>query len=96
MKKRRSIMQKDMNYCFVCNKFGTEKHHISFGSNRKHSEKYGLLVGLCYDHHRGTYGVHGREGNDLNRFLKKKAQEAFENRIGNRDDFLRIFGRSYL
>ena len=94
--KRFSIIQKDLNTCIVCDRFGTEKHHVVFGNNRKLSDKYGLLVGLCYEHHQGTYGVHGREGNKINRILKEMAQEAFERQVGTREDFMEIFGRSFL
>lgn len=90
-------MQDDMTKCWKCGKFGTEKHHVIFGSaNRKQADKYGLLVGLCYEHHRGTSGVHGRDGKHLNEDLKYYAQYAFEQKIGSREDFMKIFGKSYM
>lgn len=96
-RKIKSIMQDDLMKCWFCGRFGTEKHHIIFGTaNRKISDKYGLIVGLCYQCHRGTNGVHGRDGMEINKDLKHYAQEAFEKHHGTREDFRRIFGKSYL
>lgn len=92
----KSIIQKHKNHCFVCQQQGTlEEHHIFFGSNRKLSEKYGLKVPLCYEHHRGTNGVHGKNGKQLNEKLKQIAQRRFE-QDHTREDFIKIFGKNYL
>ena len=89
----RSKLQEDVNYCFVCGRYGTEKHHVFFGNNRKLSDKYGMIVGLCYDHHRGNNGVHFNKELDLR--LKKMGQERFTE-IYPDVDFLAVFGRNYL
>jgi hypothetical protein len=84
------------NGCWVCGKHPTERHHVYFGSgNRKLSEKYGLVVNLCADHHRGQpNGVHG--GNkELDLEIKRHFQREFEKEY-LRIDFIKIFGRNYL
>lgn len=55
----KSIIQKN-NECYNCGCSGIlEEHHIIYGTaNRRNSEQYGLKVNLCYNCHRGTYGVH--------------------------------------
>ena len=90
-----SIMQADTDYCWYCGRYGTEIHHIFYGTgNRSLSTKYGLVVGLCYNHHRGNSGIHG--GNkELDMKLKRAGQEAFM-RHYPQDDFLAVFGRNYL
>ena len=89
-----SILQEDTNYCFVCGKYGTDKHHVFFGvGNRKLSDKYGLIVGLCYNHHRGNEGVHFNRELDLE--LKRYAQEKFTD-MYSQDEYLALFGRNYL
>ena len=50
---------------------------------------------MCYEHHRGTRGVHGRDGKNLDTYLKELAQTRFEQRE-NRERFIQIFGKSYL
>lgn len=91
----KSIIQKEKR-CIVCHNTNTEEHHVFFGtSNRKLSEKYGLKVYLCYEHHRGTRGVHGKEGKTLDTYLKELAQTRFEEKE-SREKFIQVFGKSYL
>lgn len=90
--------------CYVCHsKYAVEEHHI-FGGNadRNVSEKYGLKVHLCWDHHHGTYGCHGREGQGIQRALHQIGQQAIEEqweKQGESDPrgrFIREFRKSYL
>lgn len=72
-----------------------ESHHVIYGnSNRKQSEKYGLKVWLCHEHHTGNTGVHFNKPLDM--YLKKLAQKHFEANYGDTDDFRKAFGKSYL
>ena len=90
----KSIIQADTDYCFVCGRYGTEIHHVFFGNpNRKLSDKYGLVIGLCYEHHRGNSGVHHNRELDLK--MKRMAQKVFEQTYPERE-FLAVFGRNYL
>ncbi len=91
----KSIMQEDTDYCFFCGKYGTEIHHCLYGTaNRKLSDKYGLVVGLCYNHHRGRLGIHN--GNrELDIMLKQIAQTRFRQVYPDKD-FLAVFGKNYL
>lgn len=55
MAKHKSILTGDMTACMVCQKPHPEVHHVIYGnSNRKWSDKYGLIVPLCAEHHRGS------------------------------------------
>ena len=90
----KSIIQEDTDYCFVCGRYGTEIHHILFGTaNRKLSDKYGLVIGLCCEHHRGRTGVH--QNRELDLTMKRVAQREFIKTYQN-EDFLAVFGRNYL
>ena len=91
----KSIIQSDKE-CYVCGKVtDLHEHHIFFGtSNRKQSEKHGMKVWLCQEHHTGNNGVHFNKGLDMT--LKRTAQVHFETHIGNREQFREIFGKSYL
>lgn len=83
--------------CYVCHsQIGLERHHIIFGtSGRRLSEKYDLCVWLCREHHRGTFGVHGKNGKDLNRKLKIEAQRAFEGQYSH-DEWMKTFHKNYI
>jgi len=54
-----------------------------------------LKIPLCPDCHRGTNGVHGKNGHELDFRLKQEAQAIFERHYGTRKQFLNIFGRLY-
>lgn len=90
-----SILQEDMNYCYKCGRYGTEVHHVFYGvGNRSLSTRYKLLIGLCYNHHRGKQGVHN--GNrELDMELKHYAQRRFQE-VYPDVEFLAVFGRNYL
>jgi hypothetical protein len=90
----KSIMQSER----VCFKTGSmlnlHRHHVFGGANRKKSEKYGLWVWLRADWHIQTpYAIHNNREFDLE--LKRFAQEKFEE-THTRDEFMKLFKRSYL
>lgn len=83
-----------MRECFLCGTtLNIHRHHIFGASNRKWSEKYGLVVDLCQEHHTGNTGVH------FNKVFRDRlhiyGQELFERKYPNLD-FKKIFGRNYL
>ena len=82
--------------CYVCKAtYNLHRHHVYFGYNRPVSEKNGFVVYLCLYHHEGTYGVHGKNGKDLNLKLKQIFQEKYEE-THSREDFIALIGQSYL
>ena len=90
-----SIIQSE-KYCFVCGTTQNLHSHHIFGNNpnRKHSEKYGLKVFLCYKHHNGSdEAVHFNRHFDLE--LKKYAQERFQEKYPDLN-FREIFGKNFI
>lgn len=88
-----SIVQTEKR-CWVCGKtIGLERHHVMPGPNRKLSERYGLTVYLCREHHTGTTGVHNNRQLDL--ALREEAQKRFENILGH-EAWMEAFGRNYI
>lgn len=90
-----SIIQQKKECYFCGSQVGLESHHCILGKNRKNAEKYGLKVWLCQEHHRGTNGVHGKNGSQLQNHLKVIAQKKFEE-VYQDQDFLDIFKINYL
>ena len=83
--------------CYACNRTKyLEVHHCFPGVNRDNSSTYGCVEWLCYHHHREQpTGVHG--GNiELDRELKKKHQLRLMQEVMSIDEFVKIFGRSYV
>lgn len=91
---KNSIIIDDMRYCLVCGSPYPEVHHVLFGPNRKNSDKYGLIIPLCAEHHRGNNGPHMNRKIDLK--YKEMAQRKFEEKHGTRKEFIELFGMGYL
>lgn len=74
------------------------RHEIFFGANRQKSIKYGLVVFIMpEDHNMSEYGVHGMKGHSFDRYLKELGQKTAMDYYGwSEEDFIKIFGRSYL
>lgn len=95
MAKTESVLFDDDDHCYVCGSPNVECHHVLYGvRNRSIADDYGYVIYLCHEHHRGQTGAHFNL--PFNLYLKKKAQMHFENNHGTREDFIRIFGKSYL
>lgn len=93
----KSILQKDKE-CYLCRRFynlrttrGLEEHHILFGRGRRElSERYGLKVWLCHNHHNEPHmGVHFDPA--ARRVLEQAAQFAFDELHGP-GSFAEVFG----
>ena len=90
----KSIMQKEKR-CYLCGRVtDLELHHVIGGTaNRKLSDRDGLTVWLCREHHTGDSGVHmNRKKGDS---LKRLAQIAFEARHSH-DEWMNVFRKNYL
>ena len=94
----KSIIQTEKK-CFVCEStYNLHRHHCMHGTaNRKLADKDGLTIYLCYEHHEGTYGVHGMRGGCLDLELKRIAQLRWQEYYNKtEDDFRSRYGKSYL
>ena len=83
--------------CFFCgSREWLERHHLFGGSNRKKSEKYGLVVDLCHYHHNEPpYGVHHNK--EAMAYLHRCGQiKAMREQGWTVDEFRREFGKNYL
>lgn len=91
-----SILQQRKE-CFICHaKQRLHYHHIYFGTAlRPISEKNGFTCWLCYEHHLGDFGVHGKHGRETDLFLKRQCQKKFE-KNKSREEFVKLIGRNYL
>lgn len=92
------IMPNSTLYSTKRTKKYNERHEVFFNkAYRNKSIKDGLIVFLTEDSHRGTNGVHGKNGDKLNRKLKKIAQKTWiEHYKKTKEDFVKKYGRNYL
>ena len=93
----KSIIQ-DIKRCYICNtKNNLHLHHIFFGKNRKKADEDGLVVYLCYEHHEGTNGVHGKNGHELDLMLKESAEYCWLAKNGkDKNEFIKRYGKNYI
>lgn len=87
-----SIMQKDIDKCYLCGKTGQlDTHHVCNGGGlRLKSELHGGVVKLCRNCHRE---VHEKFG--LRELLKMRFQYLFEQSYGH-DMWMKLFKKNYL
>ena len=88
-----SIITEDMEHCFVCGRPYPQIHHIMNKSDKKKSEKYGLLVPLCMEHHTGAAGVHTKPERML--AMRQFGQKEFERRYSH-ELWMKEFKKNYL
>lgn len=78
--------------CYLCGGQSVHVHHIFGGPCRKASDRHRLIVHLCVECH-GR--IHDKGGPEMD-FLYEIGQQAFEEKIGTREQFREEFIRSYL
>ena len=92
------IMPKSTKYSTVRTKKYSERHEVFFGrAYRNKSIKDGVIVFLTEEDHTGKNGVHGKNGDKLNRYLKRIAQKAWQEYYKKtKEEFIERYGQSYL
>lgn len=95
-KKDFCIMPKSKLYSTVRTEIYCERHEVYFSkAYRQKSINDGLIVFLTRESHRGTNGVHGKNGDKLNRQLKRLAEKAWTSYYKKtKEEFIERFGKS--
>ena len=90
------IMPKNYSYSTVRTEIFCERHEVYFSkAYRQKSINDGLIVFLTRKDHRGTNGVHGKNGDKLNRMLKRIAQKAWCKYYNKtKEEFIREYGKA--
>jgi len=95
MEHLKSVLTTDMKHCYICGSENIHLHHVFGASNKRHSEEYGYIIPLHPAYHNmSNKGVHHNREFDL--MFKRMAQSHFEKHYGSRDDFIKIFGKSWI
>ena len=89
------IMPKSNLYSTIRTSVYCERHEVYFSkAYRDKSIKDGLIVFLTGESHRGTNGVHGKNGDELNRKLKRLAEKAWTSYYNKtKEEFLEEYGK---
>lgn len=86
-----AVLERSQGLCEWCgNSEMVQLHHIINGNGkRRQHESVESVIALCWTHHHGDMGVHGRDGKKLDRTLKIKLQETYKKQ-GYKEDEIRI------
>lgn len=90
------IMPKNNSYSTVRTEVHCERHEVYFSkAYRQKSINDGLIVFLTKKSHRGTNGVHGKNGDKLNRKLKRLAEKAWTSYYNKtKEEFIKKYGKA--
>lgn len=90
-KNRFSVFTDNLDHCIICRAKKDHLHEIFFGSNRQKSMQYGFVIPLCHECHAEMH-----RNQEWQKYWHKKGQEYWEEFIGSREEFIEVFGKSYL
>lgn len=89
---RYSVFSNDTKKCYLCGStYKLTWHEIYSGKNRQNSMKNGLCLRLCLNCHSRE-----QENSQFNDYWHKQGQLYWEEFIGSREEFIKVFRRNYL
>lgn len=89
---RYSVFSNDTERCYLCGStYKLTWHEIYSGKNRQNSMKNGLCLRLCLNCHSKE-----QEDSQFNDYWHKQGQLYWEENIGSREEFIKVFRRNYL
>ena len=98
MSETKRILTHYSTICFFCGKPAEGEHHLLFGNGtRKLADEDGLKVPICNNCH--TIGGISERIHDnpmAEKLSKMLGQAIFEIEVGDREDFMTRYGKSYL
>ena len=92
------VLERSKGLCELCGSNNqVELHHIVYGSGKRTQlETPESVIALCYEHHRGNHGVHGKHGLYLNTTLKQRLQKLYRSQGFGEDEVrAKLGGRLY-
>lgn len=96
--KTESIVTEHGNICVFCGKPAECEHHLLFGNGiRELAEQDGLKVPICNEcHNMGAVTGRIHDNSMAEKLSKMLGQAVYEAKIGDRAEFRRRYGKSYL
>lgn len=88
---RYSVFTDNLDICYLCGKKKNDLHEVYAGHNRINSIKYGFVLPLCRECH--SLNQNNQFFND---YWHRQGQLYWEQFIGSRDEFIKVFRRNYL
>lgn len=88
---RKSVFTDNLDICYLCGKKKNDLHEVYAGRNRINSIKYNFILPLCRECHSSN-----QNNAIFNDYWHKQGQLYWEENIGSREEFVKVFRRNYL
>lgn len=88
---RKSVFTDDLEHCYLCSRKKDDLHEVYAGRNRINSIKYNFVLPLC----RECHSINQNNSN-FNDYWHRQGQLYWEEFIGTREEFIKVFRRNYL
>ena len=84
----------DGGLCEICTSHvGVQLHHIIYGNGKRtQCERIESVIFLCWEHHHGNDGIHGKNGHVLELELKLELQLTYFDMGMNEDEVRKWMG----
>lgn len=91
-----AVLERSKGLCELCgSNHMVELHHIVGGrGKRTQHENKASVIALCWEHHYGNYGVHGKHGDILNKNLKRTLQGYYKAQGQSEEEIRKNMGGS--
>lgn len=90
----KSIITDDFEHCYFCGRMKQHTHHVMNAANKKKSEKYGLMIPVCFLCHDKIHNNSTNKG--LNMLVVRRiGQNKFEE-LYSRELWMKEFKKNYL
>lgn len=91
----KAVLERSKGLCELCgsNHMVQLHHKIGGHGKRKQCETLESVIALCWKHHHGTFGAHGREGQALNRQLRQELERTYREQGRDEEEILYLLGK---
>ena len=88
------VLKRSKGLCEICHSpYMVQLHHVIGGNGkRKQHENEHSVIALCWYCHHGDNGVHGKNGKELDLYLKRKLQEKYFSMGYSEDEVRELMG----
>lgn len=90
----KAVIERSRGLCEFCGSNDrVQLHHIIGGrGKRRECETVHSVMALCWEHHHGDLGAHGKHGSNFNYILRKQLQDKYFSMGYTDDEVMRLMG----
>lgn len=89
-----AVLERSQGLCEICySSYMVQQHHIVGGRGKRNQhETVESVIALCWDHHYGNKGCHGKDGRELVLRLRRELQQTYFNQGYTEDQVREMMG----